>query len=58
MQKQISIFLPLEEWKALREEAAKKRTPITERCRNLIYSGLRAEGRDSFCSLPSTLEQR
>ncbi|MFV0444936.1 MAG: hypothetical protein ACK5Q5_15290 [Planctomycetaceae bacterium] len=31
--KQISIFLPLPEWRALREEAARQHIPITELCR-------------------------
>lgn len=33
VRKQISIFLPLSEWRALREEAARNRIPITELCR-------------------------
>ena len=31
--KQLSIFLPLPEWRALREEAARQGVPITELCR-------------------------
>lgn len=31
--KQISIFLPLEDWKAIRLEAARLRIPMTELCR-------------------------
>lgn len=33
VRKQISLFLPLSEWRALREEAARNRIPITELCR-------------------------
>ncbi|MBL4885485.1 MAG: hypothetical protein JKY95_13235 [Planctomycetaceae bacterium] len=31
--KQISIFVPLSDWKAIRFEAARKRIPMTELCR-------------------------
>lgn len=31
--KQISIFVPLSDWKAIRYEAARKRIPMTELCR-------------------------
>ena len=33
IRKQVSLFLPLSEWRALREEAARNRIPITELCR-------------------------
>lgn len=33
LRKQISIFLPLSDWRALRAEAARNRIPITELCR-------------------------
>ncbi len=33
LQKQISIFLPLEDWKRVRREAARRDIPITELCR-------------------------
>ena len=33
LHKQISIFLPLPEWRALRAEAARQGIPITELCR-------------------------
>lgn len=33
VRKQISIFLPLSDWCALREEAARRGVPITELCR-------------------------
>lgn len=31
--KQISIFLPLSDWKAIRLEAARQKIPMTELCR-------------------------
>jgi hypothetical protein len=36
LRKQISIFLPLSEWRALRQEAARLGIPITELCRRWI----------------------
>lgn len=33
IRKQISIFVPLSDWKAIREEAARQRIPMTELCR-------------------------
>lgn len=39
--KQISIFLPLADWKALRLEAAAQRIPMTELCRRWMEPGLR-----------------
>lgn len=33
LHKQISIFLPLREWRELRAEAARQGIPITELCR-------------------------
>ncbi len=33
LRKQISIFVPLSDWKAIRHEAARKRIPMTELCR-------------------------
>lgn len=36
VRKQISFFLPLSEWKALRDEAARQRVPITVLCRRWI----------------------
>ncbi len=36
LRKQISIFLPLSEWRALRAEAARRRVPITELCRQWL----------------------
>ncbi len=40
--KQISIFLPLSDWKALRQSAAEQRIPMTELCRRWMEPGLRA----------------
>ena len=34
--KQISLFLPLSEWKAVRREAARRRIPMTELCREWL----------------------
>lgn len=33
IRKQISIFVPLSDWRLIRQEAARKRIPITELCR-------------------------
>ncbi len=38
MRKQISIFVPLSDWKAIRYEAARKRIPMTELCRRWMRS--------------------
>jgi len=34
IRKQISIFLPLSDWQAIRLEAARKKIPVTEMCRS------------------------
>lgn len=39
--KQISIFVPLSDWKAIRREAAEQRIPMTELCRRWMEPGLR-----------------
>ncbi|WP_437223052.1 hypothetical protein SH661x_003054 [Planctomicrobium sp. SH661] len=36
IKKQISIFLPITDWRALRLEAARQEVPITELCRRWI----------------------
>ncbi|WP_092051521.1 hypothetical protein [Planctomicrobium piriforme] len=36
LKKQISIFLPVSDWRALRQEAARQQVPITELCRRWI----------------------
>ena len=40
LRKQISIFLPLSEWRVLREAAARESIPITELCRRWIRPGI------------------
>ena len=40
IQKQISMFIPLSQWKAIRLEAAKQKIPITELCRRWMKPGL------------------
>ena len=40
LQKQVSIFLPLEDWKRVRCEAARRNIPITELCRQWMSTGL------------------
>jgi hypothetical protein len=36
LRKQISLFVPLSEWKAIRREAARRKMPITELCREWL----------------------
>ena len=36
LRKQISMFFPLEDWKILRNEAARLRIPLTELCRQWL----------------------
>lgn len=40
VRKQVSIFLPAPEWRALRDEAARQRLPLTELCRRSIRRDL------------------
>ena len=40
IQKQISIFFGLSDWKAIRAEAARLRVPITEVCRRWMRPAL------------------
>jgi hypothetical protein len=40
LRKQISLFVPLSEWKAIRQEAARQRIPMTELCRRWLKPGL------------------
>ena len=40
LRKQISIFVPLSDWKAIRFEAARLRIPMTELCRRWMRSEL------------------
>ena len=39
--KQISIFIPLSDWRALRAEAARRKIPITELCRQWMTPGIK-----------------
>lgn len=41
LQKQVSIFLPLEDWKRVRFEAARRNVPMTELCRQWMSPGLK-----------------
>jgi hypothetical protein len=38
--KQISLFVPLSDWKTIRQEAARRGVPMTELCRQWLNSGL------------------
>jgi len=40
MRKQISIFVPLSDWRAIRDEAARQHVPITELCRRWMRPGI------------------
>jgi len=40
LRKQISIFVPLSDWQAIRHEAARQRIPMTELCRRWMKPGL------------------
>ena len=40
LRKQISIFIPLADWKAIRHEAARQRIPMTELCRRWLKPGI------------------
>ncbi len=40
IRKQISIFIPLSDWKAIRYEAARRKIPMTELCRGWMHPGL------------------
>ncbi|MFQ5733521.1 MAG: hypothetical protein ACE5KM_16405 [Planctomycetaceae bacterium] len=40
IRKQISIFVPLSDWKAIRGEAARKQVPMTELCRRWMKRDL------------------
>ena len=41
IQKQISMFVPLSQWKAIRMEAARQKIPMTELCRRWMRPGLK-----------------
>lgn len=40
IRKQVSIFMPLSDWKAIRLEAARLRIPMTELCRRWMRDEL------------------
>lgn len=40
IRKQISIFVPISEWRAIRQEAARLRIPMTELCRRWMRPGM------------------
>ncbi|WP_339907763.1 hypothetical protein [Symmachiella dynata] len=42
LRKQISLFIPLSHWKAIRQEAARLNIPMTELCRRWMKSELTA----------------
>lgn len=51
IRKQISIFVPLSDWRNIRNEAARLRIPITELCRRWMrpeISKLRGAGDHGF----------
>lgn len=52
VRKQVSIFLPVSDWKILRHEAARRQIPITELCRMWIGPGIAELKRDG----PSKIE--
>ena len=41
LRKQISLFVPISEWRAIRHEAARRKMPITELCREWLRPELR-----------------
>lgn len=40
IRKQVSIFMPLSDWKAIRFEAAKQQIPMSELCRRWMNSDM------------------
>ena len=40
IRKQVSIFMPVSDWRLIRDEAARRRIPITELCRRWMKSEL------------------
>jgi len=46
IRKQISIFVLLSDWKAIRDEAARQRIPMTELCRRWMRPDLERLHRD------------
>ena len=40
VRKQISVFLSADDWRVLRDEAARQRVPMTELCRRWLCPGI------------------
>lgn len=53
IKKQISIYLPIEEWRALRAAAVAQKIPITRLAMKLMEEGV-AKVSEEFGSKPST----
>ncbi|MFO1092892.1 MAG: hypothetical protein U0992_06185 [Planctomycetaceae bacterium] len=53
LRKQISIFVPVSDWRAIRLEAARQRIPITELCRQWMRPHVHAL-RDSASTTESS----
>lgn len=55
IRKQISIFVPLSDWRNIRNEAARLRIPITELCRRWMRPEINKlrEGREDGFSHPA-----
>lgn len=47
VRKQISIYLPNADWRALRDEAARRRIPMTQLCRDWLRPELNQVRRPS-----------
>lgn len=52
IRKQISMFVPLSDWKALRAEAARRRTSMTDLCRTWMEPSM-ADLRRRFAENPA-----
>ncbi|MCH8828167.1 MAG: hypothetical protein IID45_01175 [Planctomycetes bacterium] len=50
LRKQISIFVPLSDWKAIRFEAARLRIPMTELCRRWMKTDLHRLRQSQRCN--------
>lgn len=50
LRKQISIFVPLSDWKVVRDEAARQRIPMTELCRRWMKPELDRLHRQHRCA--------
>lgn len=56
VRKQISVFLPAEDWRVLRDEAARQRVPMTELCRRWLRPGI--DELQSTRTSPATTDPR